>query len=240
MQEEVSIVESAIHRWDVTPKEAIAIQQAFAPKVRLRWDRRRRVKTVAGVDVSVRNGISRAAIVLLSFPQLVPFEAVTAEAPTGFPYVSGLLTFREGPIVLEAWSRLRTTPDLALFDGQGIAHPRRLGLASHLGLWLDLPTIGCAKSKLFGTHASPAGEKGSSAALLDPRTSEQIGHVLRSRSGVKPIYISPGHRIDLGMAEAFALACCMQYRLPETTRWAHRVSRGEAHLEAASRAETGG
>jgi len=144
--------------------------------------------------------------------------------PTRFPYVPGLLSFREGPGVLAAIARLTTPPDLILYDGQGIAHPRRLGIASHLGVLLDIPGIGVAKSRLIGQHATPGEEKGDWAPLLDK--GERIGAVLRSRRGCLPLYVSTGHRVSLETAIALVLACTPRYRLPETTRQAHRLASG--------------
>ncbi len=218
--------EEPLHDWRVSPKEAIAVQRSLADRLRCEWDDRD-VAIVAGIDVSVRGGRSRAAIVLLDFPGLRPIESVTMEAPTCFPYVPGLLTFREGPVVLAAWAKLTRRPDLVLFDGQGIAHPRGMGIAAHLGLWFDLPTIGCAKSRLYGFYKEPGPRKGDVAELHDERDpASVIGTVLRSRANVKPLFISPGHRIDVVRSTAFALRCCDRYRLPEPTRWAHRVAGG--------------
>jgi len=218
-----------LHPWNLSPKEAVSLQRRLAAHLVHRWDGRD-VTTVAGIDVSVRGGRSRAAVVLLSFPGLEWIESTTAEAPTSFPYVPSLLTFREAPVVLDAWSKLSHTPDLVLFDGQGIAHPRRIGLAAHLGLWLDLPTIGCAKSRLYGHHAEPGSTKGDRTPLLDEHEPDSaIGSVLRTRTNVKPLFISPGHRIDVDRATGFVLRCCTRYRLPEPTRWAHRVAGGHRH-----------
>jgi len=217
----------ALHDWAVTPKEAARLQETLAGKLLHAWDGRE-VRIVAGVDVSVKDGRSRAAVVLLSFPELEPMASVCSEMPTPFPYVPGLLTFREGPAVLEAWDRLPETPDLVLFDGQGIAHPRHIGLAAHLGLWLNLPSIGCAKSRLYGTYEVPGPRKGDVSALHDKRDrSVVIGSVVRTRENVKPLFVSPGHRIDVENAVRFTLACCRRLRLPEPTRWAHRVAGGE-------------
>lgn len=217
----------ALHRWDLTPKDAIRLQHEFVDRLILAWDNRD-VSSVAGIDVSVRGGKARAAIVALSYPDLAPIEAATAQADAVFPYIPGLLTFREGPVILDAWQKLRTKPDLLLFDGQGIAHPRRMGLAAHMGLWLDVPSLGVAKSHLYGIYESPGPEKGDAAELSDEKDRERvIGTVLRTRAGVKPVFVSPGYRIDTKHAAAFALACCTRYRLPETTRWAHRVAGGE-------------
>jgi deoxyribonuclease V len=211
------------HGWDVTPKEAIALQEQLRQQVRLRADLGP-VRRVAGVDVGFREGQARAAVVILSFPELEVVERARAEVPVTFPYVPGLLSFREGPAVLAAFQRLTLQPDLVLFDGQGLAHPRRLGLACHMGLLLDLPSIGCAKSRLCGTHEELGPEKGEWVPLFDG--DEVIGAVVRSRTGTRPLYVSPGHRVDLETSIHYVLACCTRYRLPETTRWAHRLSSG--------------
>lgn len=215
-----------LHSWAMSPKEAVSLQRTLAARLAQTWDQRR-VQTVAGIDVSVMGGLSRAAIVLLSFPELRPLASATAEAPTPFPYVPGLLTFREGPVILDAWSQLTTEPDLVLFDGHGIAHPRRMGIAAHMGLWLGQPTIGCAKSRLYGNHREPGFHKGNASCLVDTRDAQLvIGTVLRTRANVKPLFVSPGHLIDIDHAVAFTLTCCTKYRLPEPTRWAHRVAGG--------------
>ena len=220
------MVPRRLHRWDLSPKEAIRIQDELSRRLVLSWDDRK-VASVAGVDVSVKAGRARAAIVVLRYPDLDPIEGATAEADAVYPYVPGLLTFREGPVILDAWERLRSKPDLLLFDGQGIAHPRRMGLAAHVGLWLDRPSVGVAKSRLYGAHEPPGPNRGDTATLRDEKDPERIlGSVLRTRSGVKPVFVSPGHRIDVEHAIEFTLACCIRYRLPETTRWAHRVAGG--------------
>jgi deoxyribonuclease V len=154
-------------------------------------------------------------------------EAATAESPASFPYVPGLLAFREGPVVLAAWEKLRCKPDVLLFDGQGIAHPRGIGLASHLGLWLRRPSVGVAKTRLYGNHDQPGSLRGERAVLWDSRDPERaIGVVLRTRTKVKPVYVSPGHLMDLAQAVDVVLQCCTRYRLPEPIRWAHRVAGG--------------
>lgn len=192
----------------------------------LAWDGRQ-VETVAGVDVSVKTEVARAAIVVLSYPALAPLEAATAEAPLVFPYVPGLLSFREGPAILAAWAHLGRRPDLLMFDGQGIAHPRGLGIAAHMGLWLGRPTIGVAKSRLYGRHAEPGPAPGDRAELYSQDTPPRlIGAVVRSKARTNPLYVSPGHLIDVEHAVAFVLNCITRYRLPEPTRWAHRVAGG--------------
>ena len=184
------------------------------------------VRRVAGVDVGFEAGgtVTRAAVAVLRYPELDVLETATARCPTTFPYVPGLLSFRELPAVLAALEQLREPPDLLLCDGQGIAHPRRFGIASHLGLLVDIPAIGVAKTRLCGTHAEPPHQRGAWTPL---RADEEIiGAVLRTRIGVKPLYISPGHRIGLETALAYVMRCCTRYRLPETTRHAHRLASG--------------
>ena len=214
------------HRWDVTPKEAIAIQQQLRGEVKLAgpYDRDHPPETVAGVDVGFEaaNTITRAAVVVLDFPSLEPIEHAIYREPTRFPYVPGLLSFREIPAVLGAMEKLESLPDLLLCDGQGIAHPRRLGIASHLGLLTGIPSIGVGKSRLIGSYEEPGEEKGSWTPLLDK--GETIGAVVRTHSNTKPLYISPGHGIDLESAIYFVLACTRRYKLPETTREAHNLA----------------
>jgi len=214
-----------MHPWDVSPKEAIRIQQALHAHIRL-TDDFGTIKTVAGVDVGFEenNTITRAAIAVLDFNTLEPVESVVAHRPTTFPYVPGLLSFREVPAVLEAMLKLNTKPDLLLCDGQGIAHPRRIGIAAHLGLLLDLPAIGVAKSRLTGKHNEVPAGKGSYVPLMDK--DEQIGVVLRTRTNVKPLYISPGHRVSINTAHRLVMKCVTRYRLPETTRHPHRLASG--------------
>jgi deoxyribonuclease V len=213
------------HSWDVSPVEARTIQNQLRERVCVqRLERQPQV--VAGVDVSVKGGAARAAVVLLSYPDLAPFQAVTAEMPVSVPYVPGLLAFREGAAVLKALERLEGRLDVLMFDAQGLAHPRRMGLATHLGVLLDLPAVGCAKSRLCGGAAVPGEEKGSWTPLMDGN--EVIGAVVRTRSRVRPVYVSVGHRVDLETAISLVLSCTTQYRLPEPTRWAHRVAGGEA------------
>ncbi len=212
------------HRWDLAPEEAVAVQRDLAARIE-RQNRFGPLKHAAGVDVSVRDDVGQAAVVVLDLGRLSPVEYAVATRPIAFPYIPGLLSFREGPAVLEALAQLKTTPDLLMVDGHGISHPRRIGIASHLGLLADLPSIGCAKSRLVGQHDEPAEEAGSYAPLVD--RGEVIGAVLRTRQGVSPMYISIGHRIDLATSIQMVMACCRGYRLPETTRWAHRVAGGE-------------
>jgi deoxyribonuclease V len=182
------------------------------------------VRRVAGVDVGFERAgaVTRAAVAVLDFPSLALVDQAIARQPTRFPYVPGLLSFREAPAVLAAFARLRAAPDLILYDGQGVAHPRRFGIASHLGVLLDAPTIGVAKTRLIGEHRALPARRGAWVPLLDD--GETIGAVLRTRTAVKPLYISIGHRISLESAVRWTMACARKYRLPETTRWAHRLA----------------
>ena len=214
-----------LHPWDLSPEEAARVQSDLRERLILRWTGRP-VTTIGGVDVSIQVEAARAAIVVLRYPDLTPLQGVTADAPLVFPYIPGLLAFREGPAVLAAWEKLYDRPDLLMFDGQGIAHPRGIGIASHMGLWLERPTIGAAKSRLYGRHMEVGPNRGDRADLLDKRGTS-IGTVLRTRASANPIYVSPGHLIDVQHATEFVLACTTSYRLPEPTRWAHRVAGGE-------------
>ncbi len=180
------------------------------------------VRLVAGVDVSVKDGVSQAAVVVVTFPDLRPVETVRARRPTPFPYVPGLLSFREGPVLEEAFGQLAAEPDVLLFDGSGYAHPRRMGLACHMGLWLERPTLGCAKTRLTGRHEAVPEEKGGWAPLLDK--GEVVGAALRTRRGTNPVFVSAGHRIDLASALAVTLACTPRFRLPEPIRLAHAAA----------------
>jgi deoxyribonuclease V len=213
------------HPWDVTPAQARAIQLQGRGRV-IAEDRLGDVRRVAGIDVGFEQdgAISRAAVVVLDFPELRLVESAVARLPTSFPYVPGLLSFRETPAVLEALGRLSERPDLLLCDGQGYAHPRRFGLACHLGVLTGLPSIGVAKSRLIGTHGALPEQKGAWVPLLDG--DETIGAVLRTRTAVAPLYVSIGHRVSLPTAIRWVLTCTTRYRLPETTRQAHRLASG--------------
>ena len=214
-----------LHSWSLTPQEAARIQTELRSRLILTWDKRP-VTTIGGVDVSIKTESTRAAIVVLSYPDLTPLEGVLADTPLIFPYIPGLLAFREGPAVLAAWAMLQNKPDLLMFDGQGIAHPRGIGIASHMGLWLERPTIGVAKSRLYGKHTEVGPGRGDRADLLD-KQGNVIGAVLRTRERTNPLYISPGHLMDVETATEFVQACLTSYRLPEPTRWAHKVAGGE-------------
>lgn len=213
----------ALHRWDLTPAEAIALQQDLRAKV-ITTATAGALRTVAGLDVSTAGQCAHAAVVVLSYPDLQPLETVEAELPLAFPYVPGLLAFREGPSVLAALERLHTEPDLLLFDAHGLAHPRRIGLASHIGVIVDRPSIGCAKSLLCGQHEQVGSSAGAHSEIWDG--GEVIGAAVRTREQARPVYVSIGHRVDLASAVRYVLSCARGYRLPEPTRWAHRVASG--------------
>jgi len=228
---------SNLHRWDLPPRQAIELQKDLARRVVLSNRLPQQIRTVAGVDVSYRKHGTRffAAVVVLSFPELIPHDEAHAVADVSFPYIPGLLSFRELPVVLDAFRKLKTEPDLVLVDGQGVAHPRRIGLASHLGLWLDRPTIGCAKSRLTGEFLEVGKRKGDWVELLDG--AERIGAVVRTRNRVKPMVISPGHLVDHDSAVRLSLACTGRYRMPEPTRLAHLATnriRRESEQEQAT------
>lgn len=216
---------------NLSPRQAIELQKQMTGQV-IRQDDLPEVRTVAGVDVGFESrDTARAAVVVLRLADLEPLDYAIARLPVTMPYIPGLLSFRECPVILDALARLSVTPDLLLCDGQGIAHPRRLGVASHTGILTGLPAIGVGKSRLTGEHGPVPDKKGAWVPLED--RGEVIGAVLRTRVGVKPLYISPGHRISLGTAIDFVMACVTRYRLPETTRWADGIAsaRGQRWLE---------
>jgi deoxyribonuclease V len=209
-----------LHSWDMDPSAARALQLSLAARVDVSTPLGP-VETVAAADVSFNKQSDQlyAAVVVVRAKTFEPIERVGVVGKATFPYVPGLLSFREVPVVLEAFRKLSTRPDVVLCDGQGIAHPRRIGLASHLGLWLDLPTIGCAKSLLCGDYAEPGPSRGARSPLVDK--GEVIGAVVRTRRLVKPLFVSPGHRCDLEGAVAVTLATTAKYRLPIPSRMAH-------------------
>jgi deoxyribonuclease V len=213
------------HPWNLTPAEARNTQRRLAVLVETR-DRLGPVRWVAGVDVGFEDQgrVTRAAVAVLYFPSLETKEQAIARRPTQFPYIPGLLSFREIPAILAAMDGLTQQPDLVLCDGQGIAHPRRFGIACHLGVLTDIPTVGVAKSRLTGRHREVPENKGRWVPLSDQ--GDNIGAVLRTRDRVKPLYISTGHRVGLETAIRYVLGCTTRYRLPETTRQAHRLASG--------------
>ncbi len=219
-----------IHRWDVTPQQAMQIQRDLSTRV-IEQDAFDEVRTVAGVDVGFEgenNKTARAAIVVLKFPDLSPLDFAIARAPVTFPYIPGLLAFREIPVVIRALEQLKTDADVVIVDGHGRSHPRRMGIACHLGVLLDRPTIGCAKSILIGSAQEPTDQVGAWSPLID--RNETVGAALRTRIGTTPVYVSIGHKVSLPGAIDLVFKCCTKYRLPETTRYAHRVAGGELNL----------
>jgi deoxyribonuclease V len=218
---------SMSHPWNLAPQNAILLQQQLADRViRKSSSDLKKIRTVAGVDTHYQNGLAIAAVVVVSIQNLETVDWVTSTQRLNFPYIPGLLAFREGPAVVEALAKLRSQPDLLIFDGQGIAHPRRCGLASHIGLLLDMPAIGCAKTRLSGRYEEPHTEKGSYSYLKDG--DETIGAVVRSRSNIRPLFVSIGHRISLHDSINIVLRCCCRYRLPETTRRADKLARSRS------------
>lgn len=211
------------HDWNLTPSEAIALQKQLVSELIVNQPiALDTVKLVAGVDVSVKNDLSHAAVVVLSFPDLQPVETVTYTLPTPFPYIPGLLSFREGPVLEHAFEQLQHQPDAFIFDGMGIAHPRRIGIAAHMGLWLQKPTVGCGKTLLVGKYDEPADERGAYSDLVD--RDQRIGVVLRTRQGTKPVYISPGNLADIPSSIELVMACTTRYRLPDPIRAAHNAA----------------
>lgn len=213
-----------LHDWNLTPAQAIQLQKQLAFEVVAHDDFDKSIKTVAGIDLGydARNDTSRAAAVVLSFPELALLETAEALLPIQFPYVPGLLSFRETPVAIKALEKLKITPDLILCDGQGLAHPRRFGIACHIGLITDVPTLGAAKSLLVGKFENLGETRGSTAPLI--HRNEQIGTALRTKDKVQPVYVSVGHRIRLETAIDYVLQCAPKYRLPETTRLADKMA----------------
>jgi len=213
-----------LHSWKVNVEEAIQIQQNLRNRIILQKTFSE-VKTIGGGDVAYsedRNSLF-AAIVVLSFPKMETLEIANAHGEIPFPYIPGLLSFREGPILIKAFQKLKIKPDVMIFEGQGIAHPRGIGLASHMGLWLDLPSIGCTKTPLLSDFIYPDPSKGSFESIR--REGEEVGAVLRTKDKVKPLFVSPGHRIDLPTSIQLILDTCQGYRTPEPLRKAHQLSR---------------
>ncbi len=212
-------VARAPHRWSVTPKQASAIQRRLAALVR-QVPLGCAPRVVAGLDAAFSRDDRRclAAVVVWDMREQTVIERHVAARPLTFPYVPGLLSFREGPAVLAALRKLRTPPDVLIYDGHGLAHPRRFGIGCHVGVILNRPTIGCAKSRLIGRYRGPGSRRGSAAQLIDD--GEVIGSVLRTQDGINPVFVSVGHLIDLPGAQQIVLACAIRYRLPEPTRLA--------------------
>jgi len=211
------------HSWDVMPREAVAIQKTLTEHIELSWHGDK-ITRVGGVDLSYARSSKEgyAAIVVMSVPEFEEIDATCIRCPITFPYVSGLLSFREAPAVLRAWETLHIKPQLLYVDGQGVAHPRGLGLAAHLGLLLEIPSIGCAKTRLVGDEYMVGPAKGEWAPLR--YKGNTVGATVRTRAGVRPLYVSPGHRIDLKRSVEWVLSACERYRLPEPVRRAHMMA----------------
>ena len=231
-----------LHPWDVSPQEAIEIQNRLRHLIRVE-KLQGEIRYIAGADISFDKGsdIVYAGIVILKFPELVEVERSLVITSVKFPYIPGLLSFRESPALLQAWEKLNHIPDVIVIDGQGIAHPRRFGIASHFGLLVDCPAIGCAKSLLVGYYDEPDSKAGSFSYLYD--SGEVIGAVLRTRDDVQPVFVSIGHRVTLEDAIEVILRCISGYRIPEPTRQAHllvnALRRGEIKPESRSSPEQG-
>ena len=212
------------HPWDLQPQDAIALQTSLAQKLKKTSNIKfTDIKTVAGLDTHYHKSMATAAVVVFKLSELRAVESATVVRSVGYPYIPGLLAFREGPVLLQALDKLKSFPDLLMFDGQGIAHPRRFGIASHLGLLVDIPSIGCAKSKLSGQYDEPGTEKGNYSHLID--RGETIGAAVRTRRGVKPVYVSVGNAVNLQDSIHIVLTCCRGYRLPEPIRRADSLAR---------------
>jgi deoxyribonuclease V len=210
-----------LHSWDLSQAEAVALQRELAQRVDTRTPLKR-WELVAGADVSYGrfSDVFYAGIVVFRVADGTIVEKQGAVRVSPFPYIPGLLSFREAPVLLDALAKVESEPDAIVFDGQGIAHPRRIGIATHIGLWLDRPCLGCGKSRLTGRYEEPEWEAGSTSPLMD--RGKVIGEVVRTKNGVQPVFVSPGHRIDLASSVRVVLDTCRGYRLPEPTRLAHQ------------------
>lgn len=211
------------HPWDLSTNEAIELQRQLAAELNDEHPLDlAAVRTLAGVDVSVKDKVSQAAVVVVRYPDMEPLETRTAEMPTPFPYIPGLLTFREGPVLVHVFEQLTIEPDVFMFDGMGRIHPRRMGIAAHMGLWLQKPTLGVGKTHFIGEYEQPAADKGSTSPITDK--GEVIGQLVRTRANVKPVYVSVGHNMRLQDAVKLTLACSPRYRLPTPIRLAHQAA----------------
>jgi deoxyribonuclease V len=213
-----------LHPWNVSIEEAIRIQESLRDRIILK-NRSLKVRSIGGGDVAYSKSGNRlfGAIIVLSFPKMDILDMATTDGKIPFPYIPTLLSFREGPILIKTFKKLKIRPDVMIYDGQGIAHPRGMGLASHMGLWLDLPSIGCAKTHLLSGFIPPGPSKGSLEWIR--KDGENVGAVLRTKDKVKPLFVSPGHRIDLMTSIQLILESCEGFRIPEPLRRAHHISR---------------
>ncbi|UCH85408.1 MAG: deoxyribonuclease V [Candidatus Latescibacterota bacterium] len=215
------------HRWNLSYAEATALQTRLAAKIKLKRISLKRIRYVAGTDMAISKQINKlvGAAVVFSFPELEIIETQIAAREISFPYIPGLLSFREIPVLIDCLAKIKTPVDAIICDGQGIAHPRGIGLASHLGLLLQIPTIGCAKSLLVGGHDDVGSDKGDFKPLV--YNNKCVGSVVRTRDRVKPVYVSPGYLADQAGSRGVVLACTTRYRLPEPTRYADRIAGDE-------------
>ncbi len=211
-----------LHPWEIVPKEGIEIQKRLRKRL-IFDDNEFKIEKICGTDVSFEKGksILFSAAVIFSYPDFGVIEEQTAACECSFPYVPGLLSFREVPVLLKAFEKVKNIPDVVICDGHGIAHPRGIGLASHLGLFLDIPAIGCAKKKLYGDYNEVGNRKGDYSYLSN--SNKNIGIVLRTRENVKPVFVSQGYRIGLDFSRRIVLSCCKKYRIPEPIRKAHQL-----------------
>jgi deoxyribonuclease V len=212
-----------MHSWNVSFREAIEIQKKFSQLI-ICHGKPDKINSVAGVDIAYgkNKNLGFCSIVLLSFPDLVIQKIYKTYDKINFPYIPGLLSFREGPLFLKTYQKIKQKPDIIIFDGQGIAHPRKFGIAAHLGLFINVPTIGSAKSKLYGKYEEPSKIKGAMSYIYNEEN-KRIGIVLRTRKNVKPIYVSPGHLIGIDETADIIMKCVTQYRIPEPIRIANKA-----------------
>lgn len=209
----------SLYPWDLAPQHAVSLQNKLRSKIKIKkW--MGTLRLIAGVDAAFKRDKATGAVVVLDYPEFKIIEQVCKTTKIPYPYIPGLLTFREGPVLGKCFSALRHKPDIIIFDGQGIAHPRNMGIATHMGILLDKTTIGCAKTHLFGEYTEPQNQRGAFSYLLD-KQGKRIGAVLRTKNFVKPIFVSPGHKIDIDSSLRVILMCTKKYRIPEAIRLAH-------------------
>ncbi len=213
-----------LHPWKVNIKKAIEIQEGLRKRIILKQILKP-IKKIAAVDVAFFDDEAKAAVCIFNLSDIRPIEAKTVRGKIDFPYFPGLLTFREGPLILKAFKKIKVKPDIVLFDGQGVCHPRRMGIATHLGILLNLSSIGCAKSSLYGIYNMPANERGSFSFIYDKDIKETLGVALRTRTSVKPVFVSCGYKVTLKQAKELILALTPEFRIPEPLRWAHRLAK---------------
>ena len=212
-----------IHSWNLTPREAIRLQDRLKTKIKFKKYSCDMPRLIAAADVSFKKGKAYGVVIVVTYPEFKVIECVRKTIKISYPYIPGLFTFREGPALEKCFKAIKSEPGVIIFDGQGIAHPRNMGLAAHLGILLNKPTIGCAKTRLFGNYAEPRNLRGSFSYLLDKQT-KRIGAVLRTQDNIKPVYVSAGHNIDLASSIRIILRCTKKYRFPEPLRLAHRFT----------------